>query len=254
MLMIAPHVVHRCTSRCTVGRSVGSGKPSPTQERQKYGRRRRRHKWSEMAMFALSLARIPVATTSLSLTATAADVDVSPGVSTASAKRHEHVRAEPNSKPNVFFVMIDDMGWNDIGYQSTDMHAVTPNLNRMAESGVKVCHRRRCCHRPFLMLLHFRSRPNPLRFQCLISVFCFWSALIRCSCRTTTHRTRRTIPLSLPFQPLPRQRLSRLCCLLSHTCCPSFRLPLDFGTPKNRKNRDIRTTPLPGRQTGTQIA
>ncbi|CAM9340993.1 unnamed protein product, partial [Hapterophycus canaliculatus] len=30
------------------------------------------------------------------------------------------------------------MGWNDIGYQSIDMQAVTPNLNRMANSGIMV--------------------------------------------------------------------------------------------------------------------
>ena len=34
--------------------------------------------------------------------------------------------------------MIDDMGWNDIGYQSTDLHAVTPNLDRMAATGIRV--------------------------------------------------------------------------------------------------------------------
>lgn len=45
----------------------------------------------------------------------------------------------PRAKPNVFFVYIDDMGWNDIGYQSSDVQAMTPNLNRMAEGGVKVC-------------------------------------------------------------------------------------------------------------------
>ncbi|CAB1098994.1 unnamed protein product [Ectocarpus sp. CCAP 1310/34] len=136
MLMIAPHLEHRCTNRCAMGRSVGSGKPSPTQERQKHGRRRRPQRWSEMAMFALSFNRILVTATSLSLTATAADV--SPGVSTTLAERHEHARAEPIPKPNVFFIIIDDMGWNDMGYQSTDMHAVTPNLNRLAESGVKL--------------------------------------------------------------------------------------------------------------------
>ena len=42
------------------------------------------------------------------------------------------------AKPNVFFIMIDDMGWNDIGYQSTDMAKMTPNLDRLAASGVKV--------------------------------------------------------------------------------------------------------------------
>lgn len=30
------------------------------------------------------------------------------------------------------------MGWNDIGYQSTDLQAVTPNLNKMATAGVTV--------------------------------------------------------------------------------------------------------------------
>ena len=43
------------------------------------------------------------------------------------------------SKPNVFFIMIDDMGWNDIGHQSTDLAGVTPNLDKLAAGGVKVC-------------------------------------------------------------------------------------------------------------------
>ena len=42
------------------------------------------------------------------------------------------------SKPNVFFIMIDDMGWNDIGYQSTDLVGVTPNIDKLAAGGVKV--------------------------------------------------------------------------------------------------------------------
>lgn len=42
------------------------------------------------------------------------------------------------TRPNVFFIMIDDMGWNDIGYQSTDLSAVTPNLDSLAAAGIKV--------------------------------------------------------------------------------------------------------------------
>ena len=34
--------------------------------------------------------------------------------------------------------MIDDMGWNDIGYQSTDLVGVTPNIDKLAAGGVKV--------------------------------------------------------------------------------------------------------------------
>ena len=42
------------------------------------------------------------------------------------------------TKPNVFFIMIDDMGWNDIGYQSNDLTGVTPNMDKLAAGGVKV--------------------------------------------------------------------------------------------------------------------
>lgn len=34
--------------------------------------------------------------------------------------------------------MIDDMGWNDIGYQSTDLSQLTPNLDRLAANGIKL--------------------------------------------------------------------------------------------------------------------
>ena len=68
---------------------------------------------------------------------------------TKAAPAHEpHLRITPkendarasstSDKPNVFFIMVDDMGWNDIGYQSTDMANITPNLDRLAAGGVKV--------------------------------------------------------------------------------------------------------------------
>lgn len=43
-----------------------------------------------------------------------------------------------NAKPNVFFFLIDDMGYGDIGYQSTDLSELTPNLDTLAAGGVKV--------------------------------------------------------------------------------------------------------------------
>lgn len=46
--------------------------------------------------------------------------------------------AAPASRPNVFFIMIDDLGWNDIGYQSSDLAGITPNLDKLAAAGVKV--------------------------------------------------------------------------------------------------------------------
>ncbi|CAM9815485.1 unnamed protein product [Pylaiella littoralis] len=70
---------------------------------------------------------------SIRTTATAtAGVGVGAGV--------EPPSSDANNKPNVFFIMIDDMGWNDIGYQSTDLEHVTPNLNRLAAGGVKMSH------------------------------------------------------------------------------------------------------------------
>ncbi|CAM9152223.1 unnamed protein product [Scytosiphon promiscuus] len=42
------------------------------------------------------------------------------------------------TKPNVFFILIDDMGWDDIGYQTTDLEGITPNLDKLAAGGVKL--------------------------------------------------------------------------------------------------------------------
>ena len=47
------------------------------------------------------------------------------------------------TKPNVFFILIDDMGWSDIGYQSLDLQGTTPYLDRLAAGGVKVIEIRR---------------------------------------------------------------------------------------------------------------
>ena len=43
-----------------------------------------------------------------------------------------------STKPNVFFFLIDDMGYGDIGYQSTDLAGLTPNLDKLAAGGIKV--------------------------------------------------------------------------------------------------------------------
>lgn len=42
------------------------------------------------------------------------------------------------SKPNVFVFLIDDMGFDDIGYQSSDLSKMTPNLDALAAGGIKV--------------------------------------------------------------------------------------------------------------------
>ncbi|CAM9134617.1 unnamed protein product [Ectocarpus sp. 12 AP-2014] len=49
-----------------------------------------------------------------------------------------HNTAVAEARPNVFFIMIDDMGWDDIGYQSVDLERVTPVLDKLAAGGVKM--------------------------------------------------------------------------------------------------------------------
>lgn len=72
------------------------------------------------------------------------------GAGPRNAERKENAAAEAvgshgggggrkmTSRPNVFFIMIDDMGWNDIGYQSTDLYQLTPNLDKLASDGIKM--------------------------------------------------------------------------------------------------------------------
>lgn len=47
---------------------------------------------------------------------------------------------ESSSSPNIFFIVIDDLGWNDIGYQSTEIENITPHIDALAEEGVKLSH------------------------------------------------------------------------------------------------------------------
>ena len=44
--------------------------------------------------------------------------------------------AEPPARPNVVFVVADDMGWRDTGFQGSP-HAKTPHLDDMASKGVR---------------------------------------------------------------------------------------------------------------------
>ena len=42
------------------------------------------------------------------------------------------------AKPNVIFVMVDDAGWADFGYHSTDLKYATPNIDRLSAGGVRI--------------------------------------------------------------------------------------------------------------------
>lgn len=53
-------------------------------------------------------------------------------------REEEEATTSDAPKPNLFVILVDDMGWNDMGYQSTDLSAMTPRMNALAEQGVKV--------------------------------------------------------------------------------------------------------------------
>ena len=43
---------------------------------------------------------------------------------------------ERSEKPNVLFVLADDLGWGDVSYHGSEIR--TPNIDRLAESGVEL--------------------------------------------------------------------------------------------------------------------
>ena len=43
-----------------------------------------------------------------------------------------------SSLPHVAFVLVDDWGYNDVGYQSTDLGDCTPHMDDLAASGIKL--------------------------------------------------------------------------------------------------------------------
>ena len=70
-------------------------------------------------------------TTTTTTTTTAATTTTTTATAAATAAR-----------PHILFVVIDDMGYNDAGYQSTDLGgagaSATPHLDSLAAAGVKL--------------------------------------------------------------------------------------------------------------------
>lgn len=44
----------------------------------------------------------------------------------------------PSTPPHLVLMLADDQGWNDIGYQSTDLGSCTPHLDSLAAAGIKL--------------------------------------------------------------------------------------------------------------------
>ncbi|CAM9273078.1 unnamed protein product [Phaeothamnion confervicola] len=58
-----------------------------------------------------------------------------PGAESSAASATD---SSSTGQPNIVFILIDDMGFNDIGYQSTDLSAATPVMDGLAARGVKL--------------------------------------------------------------------------------------------------------------------
>ncbi len=53
------------------------------------------------------------------------------------ACRHDSYTSDaPDARPNFLFILIDDMGWMDAGYQESRLYE-TPNIDRLAAEGVR---------------------------------------------------------------------------------------------------------------------
>ena len=55
-------------------------------------------------------------------------------IGTASAKNAETHTNE--DRPNVVFILVDDFGWSDVGYNGSKFYE-TPNIDRLASEGVQ---------------------------------------------------------------------------------------------------------------------
>ncbi len=46
-------------------------------------------------------------------------------------------KEEEPIKPNLVFILVDDLGWADVQYNFPESFYETPNIDRMAEEGVR---------------------------------------------------------------------------------------------------------------------
>ena len=52
----------------------------------------------------------------------------------------ESGRNHQEKKPHVILFTVDDLGWNDMGYQSSDLPEATPFMNALVHESVKLTH------------------------------------------------------------------------------------------------------------------
>ena len=57
--------------------------------------------------------------------------------SSSSSSKSDDTKSS-SSAPNIVFVLVDDWGWNDVGWRSTYLSWTTPNIDKLASEGVKL--------------------------------------------------------------------------------------------------------------------
>jgi arylsulfatase A len=89
------------------------------------------------------------------------------------------------SRPNVVFIMADDMGWGDVEAYNPESLIPTPNINRLAKEGIRFTDAHSCC-----------ALCSPTRYGILTGRF-FWS--------TPNKQT-----LVMPYDPpvIPQERFT----------------------------------------------
>ena len=45
--------------------------------------------------------------------------------------------ADPDERPNVLFLLVDDLGWSDVGFNNPSTFYETPNIDRLAAEGMR---------------------------------------------------------------------------------------------------------------------
>lgn len=80
----------------------------------------------------------------------------------------ERIVVDKQRHPNVVFIVTDDLGWNDVGCYSDDARVKTPNIDKLAEQGMRFTN----AHAP-------ASICTPSRFSLLTGTYCWRTWLKR---------------------------------------------------------------------------
>ena len=51
---------------------------------------------------------------------------------------YSYATAEATHAPHIVYILADDLGWNDVGYQSSDLDGFSPTLDHLANGGVRL--------------------------------------------------------------------------------------------------------------------